>query len=638
MIRTAMACLVASFVNARFLGPLRRIERELGAAARVSHRRRVGRARRLSVLWIFILACWTVAVAIGVARLPHRFGARVLGMLGIISFAFLLFALGDVESVRSPRSRPRRMAVTLNPLLQDPALAIHPPMLYTGYVGFSVAFAFAVRSDARRQDGPGVGALDAPVDHGRVGLSLDGHRARQLVGVLRARLGRLLVLGCGGKRVLHAMACGHRADPLARGHRQARPLQELDAAARNPRVLAEPARHVPRALGQHHVGSRVRGRSGARYVHPRVLRDHRRRGAGSRMAWRAPLLKSQAGFDVLSRESFLLFNNILLVIATAIVFGGTLAPLIAEAIGYTLSMGTPYFNAMFPDAHDPAARAGAHRHPGELEEGATEREEKVGCWMGLGDRGGAGHGRGARNIRPLARAHAGRATPSRSGSCISSLDRSDRSHPARTVAFARRDRNDASRTWRLAMLRGRHHLGGVVHAGARYRRRPPARRSRWAIYAFRFDKIENIEGPNYDGVRGYFSVTQEGKPILNLEPEKRLYWVQRQGMTEAGIGSYWGSNIFLALGDDLGAGKWSVRLQVRPLVNYVWPGRRSPWRRSAARLPHRIVVTASAKQPEGAGEVVAGEGALPGRPDDESIFILPLGVFQCCPQGCSMSG
>jgi len=89
-------------------------------------------------------------------------------------------------------------------------------------------------------------------------------------------------------------------------------------------------------------------------------------------------------------------------------------------------------------------------------------------------------------------------------------------------------------------------------------------------YAFRFDKIENIEGPNYDGVRGYFSVTHEGKPILNLEPEKRLYWVQRQGMTEAGIGSYWGSNIFLALGDDLGAGKWSVRLQVRPLVNYVW--------------------------------------------------------------------
>jgi cytochrome c-type biogenesis protein CcmF len=89
-------------------------------------------------------------------------------------------------------------------------------------------------------------------------------------------------------------------------------------------------------------------------------------------------------------------------------------------------------------------------------------------------------------------------------------------------------------------------------------------------YAFRFDKIENIEGPNYDGVRGYFSVTHEGRPILNLTPEKRLYWVQRQGMTEAGIGSYWGSNIFLALGDDLGAGKWSVRLQVRPLVNYVW--------------------------------------------------------------------
>ena len=89
-------------------------------------------------------------------------------------------------------------------------------------------------------------------------------------------------------------------------------------------------------------------------------------------------------------------------------------------------------------------------------------------------------------------------------------------------------------------------------------------------YSFTFTKIESIEGPNWEGVQGHFIVRHEGRQILDLHPQKRMYWVQRQSMTEAGIGSYWGSNIFLALGDDLGAGKWSVRVQIRPLVNYVW--------------------------------------------------------------------
>jgi cytochrome c-type biogenesis protein CcmF len=89
-------------------------------------------------------------------------------------------------------------------------------------------------------------------------------------------------------------------------------------------------------------------------------------------------------------------------------------------------------------------------------------------------------------------------------------------------------------------------------------------------YSFKFESVRNIEGPNYEGVGGEFTVQHEGRQILTLHPEKRFYWVQRQSMTEAGIGSYWGSNVFLALGDDVGAGKWSVRFQVRPLVNYVW--------------------------------------------------------------------
>src|SRR5262249_43747747 len=94
------------------------------------------------ILWIFLLACWTVAVTIGTTRLPKRFAARVLGVLGVVSFGFLLFTLLTSNPfVRLEPAAPDGR--DLNPLLQDPGLTAHPPVLYTGYVGLAVAFAFA---------------------------------------------------------------------------------------------------------------------------------------------------------------------------------------------------------------------------------------------------------------------------------------------------------------------------------------------------------------------------------------------------------------------------------------------------------------------------------------------------------------
>jgi cytochrome c-type biogenesis protein CcmF len=89
-------------------------------------------------------------------------------------------------------------------------------------------------------------------------------------------------------------------------------------------------------------------------------------------------------------------------------------------------------------------------------------------------------------------------------------------------------------------------------------------------YQVRFVNIAPLEGPNYNGVRGEIAVTREGRPVMTLHPEKRQYWVQRTVQTEAGIGTTRGANLLVALGEDLGANKWSVRLQLRPLVNYVW--------------------------------------------------------------------
>jgi len=89
-------------------------------------------------------------------------------------------------------------------------------------------------------------------------------------------------------------------------------------------------------------------------------------------------------------------------------------------------------------------------------------------------------------------------------------------------------------------------------------------------YAYRFDKLEQLDGPNYTGVRAEVTVLRDGQPVTVLHPEKRNYWVQHQVTTEAGIHQRWDLDLFVALGEDLGTGRWSIRAQLRPMINYVW--------------------------------------------------------------------
>ena len=144
--------------------------------------------------------------------------------MGWSAFGFLLFML----FTSNPFDRLLPAAADgrdLNPLLQDPGMVIHPPMLYMGYVGFSVAFAFAIAALIGGNLDADLGALDAAVDHRGLDLPHPRHRARQRLGLLRARLGRLVVLGSGRERLVHALAGRHRADPFAGRHREARQLQ-----------------------------------------------------------------------------------------------------------------------------------------------------------------------------------------------------------------------------------------------------------------------------------------------------------------------------------------------------------------------------------------------------------------------------
>ena len=178
------------------------------------------------LLWSLVLSVWTVAVSFFSRSLPEQFRARVLGVMGLIAVGFLLFILGT----SNPFDRLIPAAAQgrdLNPLLQDPGMIVHPPLLYMGYVGLAVDFPDT------------------------------GYRPGQLVGVLRTGLGGMVVLGSGGERLVHALAAGHRAHPLPGGDRAARRLPGLDGTAGHLRILPQPAGYLPGTLRGADFGARL---------------------------------------------------------------------------------------------------------------------------------------------------------------------------------------------------------------------------------------------------------------------------------------------------------------------------------------------------------------------------------------------
>ena len=567
MISTAVACLISSFVSNDF--SVKYVAENSNSALPLFYRVAAmwGAHEGSLLLWILLLSCWTVAVSVGVSKLPRRFGARVLGVLGVVSLGFLLFTL----ATSNPFMRldpPPPDGVDLNPILQDPALAIHPPILYTGYVGFAVAFAFACaamlegRMDQSwaRWTRPWTAAAWAFLS---VGIALGSWWAYYELGwggywfwdpVENASFMPWLV----GTALIHSLAVTDK-----RGLFKSWTL-----------LLAILAFSLS-LLGTFLV------RSGVLVSVHSFAADPRRGifilafliimigGALTLYAWRAPLLKSKAGFELGARESFLLFNNILLVIAAATVFGGTMAPLISETLHLgTLSVGTPYFNPTFALSMVPLLAllsVGVHANWKRGKLGDAKRTLLitfvVAAVIGLGVVYGI-YSKG-KLLTPVA------ATLGVWIIITSFIDPIDRVR--RKLSLPRS---------LIGMTIAHVGLGlfvislTTVESFTIERDVALARGEQTKIggYDFRFDGVRNIEGPNYDGVSGTLVVTRNGSPVTVMYPQKRQYWVQHTETTEAAIEMHRGSNVFIALGDDLGAGKWSVRFQIRPLVNFIWLG------------------------------------------------------------------
>jgi cytochrome c-type biogenesis protein CcmF len=563
----AMGCLVSSFVNYDF--SVRYVAENSNSALPLFYRISAlwGAHEGSLLLWIFVLSVWTVAVTIKSRGLPQSFMARVLGILGLLSVGFLLFTLATSNPfLRLDPAVPDGR--DLNPVLQDFALAIHPPTLYTGYVGLSVAFAFACAAMIE-------GKLDQTwARWTRPWTTLAW--SFLTAGIALGSWWSYYELGWGGfwfwdpvenasfmpwlvsTALIHSLAvtdkrglfkswtlllaiCGFSLSLLGTFLVRSGVLVSVHSFA------ADPARGIfILAFLVIVIG-----------------------GALALYAWRAPLLKSPAGFEMTSRESFLLFNNILLVIAAAVIFGGTMAPMVSDALHQgALSVGPPYFNPSFLVPVLPLlALLSVGMHAGWKRGNLARVRRPILGSLALAVALALAISFGAYDfdavLMPVGVALGIWIALS---ALVDPIDRLRRglSLPAGILGMSIAHIGLAVLTIGITVVQSAtKELDTAVAIGSS---------AKLGSYQFRLDGTKPVEGPNYSALEAHITVLHGAKQAAVLTPQKRNYWVQQSAMTEASISARWDRDLFAAMGEDLGNNTWSLRLQVRPLIQFVWFG------------------------------------------------------------------
>ena len=555
------------------------------------------------VLWALALATWSLAVAAFSRQLPESFAARVLGVLGVVSAGFLLFIL----LTSNPFERLTPAATDgrdLNPVLQDFALAVHPPMLYIGYVGFSVAFAFAVaamlegRLDARwaRWTRPWTTLAWLFLT---IGIALGSWWAYYELGwggwwfwdpVENASFMPWLV----GTALIHSLA-----------------VTEKRGLFRSWTLLLSILAFSLSLLGTFLV------RSGVLISVHAFASDPGRGifiltflglcigGSLALYAWRGPALRTRGGFEAVSRESFLIFNNVLLMVATGLILIGTLYPLFLETLDLgKISVGPPYFNKVFIVPMLPLL-----------------------AFLAIGMHAGWKKAR----LQPLKRPLTLIALIAVASALVVPALAWGSFHWLTVVGVAaaglvilsalyepfdrlrHRQRIPASVLGMcLAHLGvGLFTLGVTVTQSYRIEKDialSPGERFELRDYTFEFVSTRPVQGPNYQAIEAEVRVLRGARLVTVLHPQKRVYRVQQSPMTEAGIEAGWNRDLFVAMGEDLGDGAWSLRLQYKPMVRFIWLGalvmalgglvavtdRRYRLQRTAADEPARADGTATA--------------------------------------------
>ena len=527
------------------------------------------------LLWVLMLSGWAFAVAALSRSLPERFVARVLGVMGLVSVGFLLFLL--LTSNPFERLLPAAdEGQDLNPLLQDPGMVIHPPMLYMGYVGFSVAFSFSLaaliegRLDASwaRWSRPWTTAAWSFLT---VGIALGSAWAYYELGwggwwfwdpVENASFMPWLA----GTALIHSLA-----------------VTEKRGTFRSWTVLLAIVAFSLSLVGTFLVRSGVLTSVHAFATDPRrgvfilIFLVAVIGGSLALFAWRAPRVGLGAGFSAISRESMLLANNVLLMVAMSAVLLGTLYPLFLDALNLgKISVGPPYFDAVFVPLMAPAVFLMA---VGPI--ASWKRAELPGLWIRL--RWALAASVAAALLLPFA---FGR----HSVLVVLGLWLALWVMAATAVQLHARISTAPQATLRARWAAQPRSWYGmtVAHVGIavfilgvtlvkgyeteRDLRMTPGQSVTIAGYEFTFRGTQEVPGPNYTAVRGDFEVKKPGGTPFAMNPEKRAYPVAGQTMTEAAID--WGviRDLYVSLGEPVGDGAWGVRIYHKPFVDWIWGG------------------------------------------------------------------
>lgn len=527
------------------------------------------------LLWAMSLALWTVAVTVFSRHLPEAFLARVLGVLGWVSAGFISFML--VTSNPFDRLLP---AVAdgrdLNPLLQDPGMIIHPPLLYMGYVGFSVAFAFAI----------------AALLSGRMDAAW-ARWSRPWTTVAWVFLTAGIAVGSGWAYYELGWGGWWFWDPvenasfmpwlLGTALMHSLAVTEKRGAFRSWTVLLAIGAFSLSLLGTFLVRSGV-----ITSVH--AFATDPKRGLyilallvaviGFSLllyAVRAPKLAGGGSFGFVSRETTLLGNNVLLTVASASVLLGTLYPLFLDALGLgKISVGPPYFEAVFVPLMTPVVvlmMFGPFLRWKDDDLAAALRKVApafiASVAIGVGVAFAVDH--------PTWRTALGLALAAWVG--LASLQLlHGRLRERAGASVASRLRAITASWWGMWLA----HLGvgvfitGVTLVGSLDRhldvRMQAGQHAELAGYSFTFRGAVEADGPNYDAERGIIEVARDGRAIATLTPEKRLYWAQGMPMTEASIDIGPFRDVYVSIGEQLEDGAWIVSLYYKPFISWIWLG------------------------------------------------------------------
>jgi cytochrome c-type biogenesis protein CcmF len=526
------------------------------------------------LLWALVLSCWTALVARFSRNIPNATVAMVLGVMGMVSIGFLLFLL--LTSNPFERLFPAPIeGRDLNPLLQDVGLAIHPPMLYMGYVGFSVAFAFAIAALMQ-------GRLDAAWARWSrpwttiawtfltLGIALGSWWAYYELGwggwwfwdpVENASFMPWLV----GTALIHSLAA-----------------TEKRGVFKTWTVLLAIFAFSLSLLGTFLVRSGVLtsvhafASDPARGLFILIFLGVVVGGSLLLYAIRAPAVKSSATFEMVSRESVILINNVLLVVTAASILLGTLYPLVIDALGLgKISVGPPYFNAVFIPLMAPLSIAvGLGMLLRWKRDSLSELAARVRLMMLACVVGGL--------TLPLL-------MPFYSWGAALGLTLALWTVTMTGLSFVDRLGGKGWSWERFTKIPAGFYGMTIAHLGIavfvigitltsvysveKDLRMAPGDSVDMSGYLFKFHQVNQAQGPNYVAQQGLVTVSHNGNQIAKLEPQKRVYQVQKMPMTEAAIDAGLFRDLFVAIGEPLGdEGAWSLRIYYKSFIRWIWLG------------------------------------------------------------------